>query len=103
MEALRSVKVFVYRKLYPRRSHREICPLRAPLPEIPPRTRQSRCFSECRVVSDTCARFVDAQEKNRNYYPPYRTRSIALFLTGATLVSDAIASITYALPSPLPG
>lgn len=62
MEAL-SVKVFVYRKLYPRCARTEkSVPLARSLRDFP--LRESRCFSvECSIVSDTCARFVDTKEK----------------------------------------
>lgn len=49
------MKVFVYRKLYPRCSRREICPLRAPFYEI--LSREPRRLLGSRVgsaVGDTC-------------------------------------------------
>jgi len=37
------VKVFVYRKLYPRCSRQEVCPLRTPFYEIPSRNARELC------------------------------------------------------------
>lgn len=101
LEAL-SVKVFVYRKLYPRCPRREVCPLYArPFTRFP-RATPVNCpgYSdlECAVVGDTCARFVDTSERQAStpgIYPiaPFPTgtrKSGALKTHDATRICNKI-------------